>query len=123
VSTNYFSVNGLEPNTVYKYRVQSKNGNSMSDYSETMEQKTLVASTIAKVNANEPLFIVSSNYITIKNVAENAQISVYNLSGTCLFNKTAIVQAETSIPLFTKGIYIVKIQSTKELFSKKIVLF
>jgi hypothetical protein len=118
---NFASASGVI--SVYKYRVQSKNGNSMSDYSETVEQKTLVASSVAKVNANEPIVIVSSNYITIKNIAENAQISVYNLSGTCMFNETAFVQTETSIPLFIKGIYIVKIRSSKELFSKKIVLF
>jgi hypothetical protein len=123
VNSNSYLVTELQPNTVYKYRVQSKNGNSMSDYSETVEQKTLVASSVAKVNANEPIVIVSSNYITIKNVAENAQISVYSLSGTCMFHKTVFVQTETSIPLFIKGIYVVKIRSTKELLSKKIVLF
>ncbi|MFZ4581446.1 MAG: endonuclease [Paludibacter sp.] len=123
VTANYFLVTALEPNTIYKYRVQSKNGNSTSNYSETVEQKTLMSASVTKLNTNEPIVLVSSNYLTIKNVVENASISVFNLSGACVYSKSTLLQTETTIPIFTKGIYIVKIQSTKELFTKKIILF
>jgi len=116
-----YSVENLEPNNTYFYRVKSKLGNSTSAYSDVMELKTLAPNSLNRTVETAPIIKVHNYSLTISNLSNAFFISIYDITGKCILNKPVKNQIETSIPFNQKGIYILRIQTEKEVFTEKIL--
>lgn len=66
--------------------------------------------------------ISSNNKIDIKNCELNAKIEVFNLAGV-LVNTTIAVSSDFSIPIYYKGVYIVKISVESLVDSTKVIVY
>ncbi len=120
IGTKYL-VENLQPNTEYYYRVKSKLGTSTSEFSEVMDAKTLVQTNINKINEDAPKFYKSANTLIISNLNCATSISIFDITGKSIINKHIENQHEESFSFDKKGIYIVRIQSEKAIFTQKIM--
>jgi hypothetical protein len=100
-----YQVTNLEENNLYYYDVIPI-GNS-TNISNRIEVQTTVFSNI-DIHKNKSIYAVSnSTGIALYNLTVNSQIEVYNLLGKCVFT-TQVTDNNISIPLRTKGIYLIK---------------
>jgi endonuclease I len=115
-------VDGLEPNSVYYYDVRAVLGDVVSDFSESISVYTTGASSSADVAVENDVTIGTSfDGINIYGLKGDEQVSIYSLTGVCLFRSQAVADALT-IP-FDRGMYIVAIRNRDStLNGKKIVL-
>ncbi len=119
IGTKYL-VENLQTKTNYYYRVKSKLGTSTSDYSDVMATKTLVQTDINQINEDAPKFYKSENSLIISNLTNAVSISIFDITGKYILNKSVANQHGASILFDKKGIYIVRVQTKNEIFTKKI---
>lgn len=67
----------------------------------------LEAASVGSTLADNGVNVYTENGNIVVNGADNANIEVYNMNGQCVYNGT-----ETTIPVATKGMYIVKVNNT-----------
>jgi hypothetical protein len=62
---------------------------------------------------------LTKDYIKIKGLESNANVSIYNLQGQNLFNRTIAPDETISVSLLPRGLYIVKVNSREGSFETK----
>lgn len=120
VNKNYFTVSGLQPNTNYKFRVQSSRGNATSVSSDVMEQQTLIADGVKNV-ADQMLVCKVANGLKIKNLCVSSVITLFDITGNCIFSKSVFEPTEVFIPIAKQGVFVVKIQTKNRFYTCKIM--
>jgi len=122
VSGTNYTIENLQPNSTYFYRVKSKLGNSTSTYSDVMELKTASSATDTKSISENLIILKHDNTIIINNLENTNFISIYDITGKCIWNKPIINQHQTTIPFSKKGIYLLRIQTKDKVYTEKILI-
>jgi endonuclease I len=114
-------VEGLELNNVYYYNVRAVLGNVVSDFSESMPVYTEMGSNTNLVREDIITIGTSSGEISIYGLKGDEQVSIYSLTGICLFRSQAVADT-LIIPFSNRGMYIVAIQNRdRSINGKKII--
>ncbi|PXV69248.1 putative secreted protein (Por secretion system target) [Dysgonomonas alginatilytica] len=74
-------------------------------------------------NENKPNYSISASNeaILISSVAQGSQIWVFNASGQNIYNKVA-KESFVAVPIRSKGIFIIRIKSSKEIYTTKVIV-
>lgn len=80
-----------------------------------------IYSSLERESTAEYKIHVIDNKIMIKNLTEQAEVSLYSINGVKLFN-TVSSQEYISIPISNKGVYIVLISENNQKVTKKIII-
>ncbi len=124
--TNYI-VKGLSRLTSYSFYVKAKdNMDNLSDKSNTVIVTTTNTTDVADINSNTGNFIIypnpALNYINIdytnEKLVNDLYLTIYNIEGKIIYNKNYKVNGnklseQINTENFNKGIYIVKLSSSK----------
>ncbi|HQF11679.1 MAG TPA: fibronectin type III domain-containing protein, partial [Paludibacteraceae bacterium] len=78
VSGSQFKVEGLNPNSVYFYRVRSTIHPYTSDFSETIQVKTGFPSALENIPASQYKIYISSGDIKLSNLQGNERVQLFN---------------------------------------------
>jgi hypothetical protein len=120
VSGSQFKVSGLNPDTVYFYRVCSTIQPYRSDFSETIEVKTGLFSGGKNVPTYPYIIYVSHDDIKLSNLQGNERIQIFNIAGVCLLDIHSS-GSEMSVGIPQKGIFIVRISNKDFTFTRKLI--
>ncbi|OIP84701.1 MAG: hypothetical protein AUK44_01750 [Porphyromonadaceae bacterium CG2_30_38_12] len=120
ININFALVTNLEPATEYQYQIKSKNGTSVSDYSDAVKVKTNFATALHPTSLKTPYIFINHGIIYIESWSNNTQISIYDMRGSCIFNKNTQEQSSINIPYTRHGVFILKIQNQTVFLTKKL---
>ena len=120
VSGSQFKVEGLNPNSVYFYRVRSTIHPYTSDFSETIQVKTGFPSALENIPASQYKIYISSGDIKLSNLQGNERVQLFNIAGVCLFDQHSS-GSEMSIRIPHRGIFIVRISNKDFTFARKLI--
>jgi len=119
---NKYVVNNLTPNTTYYYRVKSKLGANTSVFSDVMTQKTLISTQNVTLPINRPNIKRINNSLIFSNISEFESVSIFDLTGKCIVNKSVYNNNETTISFDEKGVFIIQIRGEKGIYRDKVML-
>jgi hypothetical protein len=120
VSGSQFKVEGLNPNTVYFYRVRSTIQPYTSDFSEIVEVKTGLASGLRNEPASQYKIYISNGDIKLSNLQGNERVQLFNIAGVCLFDQHSS-GSEMTIRIPHRGIFIIRISNKDFTFARKLI--
>ncbi|MCF0062378.1 T9SS type A sorting domain-containing protein [Dyadobacter chenwenxiniae] len=110
-------------NTNYYYRIKAINAGGSSPYSLI---SIVLANAIITGNESLPggpiIYSAERTLIIELNKSAYAQLQLYNVSGTRQLEAKIGTSSRTSLAHLARGIYIVRIQTGKEVISRKVVL-
>ncbi len=121
VFANKYMVENLQPNTTYSYRIKSKRGVSTSAHSEVMAQKTLVPTGLNAGTKSTPVIFKVNNALKIANLNGSVLVNITDITGKQITSITSENQNEVLVPFNKKGIFIIRIKTTKSIFAQKIL--
>lgn len=114
------NIQGLVPGNTYYYNVRATLGNSVSQVSETTAVHTSISNKLDERNIPAIRLHSRRNGIYVSGLQGSETIQVYSLTGICLFQDKARA-SEMEIPLRQIGIFIIRIQSSANIFTSKIL--
>ncbi len=121
--TSYI-INGIEPGTSYYYKLKSKNIFGLSDFSNiiTANTTTAIEETVLNNLQLYPNPVSKELTIEIDNNNKYVDFEIINSIGQVVYKGNLQEKRTILTSGLTKGIYMVKIQTDKGSFSKKIVV-
>ena len=116
--TTSFNVTGLQPNSVYFYRVKSALGSTYSPYSELMEVKTTEQTGISDLSINLLRIFKQNAEIIVINNETIQQLSVTDINGRKILTDSN--KKTFTIKLPKRGIYIIQLTTGNNTIFRKI---
>jgi len=113
-----YTISGLNEETLFYYRVRTEYDIYISDQSNSISVTTGVAN-ITTFDTEFSIFRESNNVIVRSHNINDGRISLYDIKGT-LLNTGFINNGIINFSVNTPGIYILKYQNSKEVFTKKL---
>ena len=121
-ATNYL-VEGIEPGTVYYYRVNSFNTALISDYSNTMATTTIVSVEDFDIDQVELATYHNNLYInTNKKIESLGEVYIYNIAGQLLTHDQIHSGTNTIDTKVTNQIIMVKLIIEGKIYQKKLLM-
>ena len=126
-NTTTYNVSGLNPGTMYYYRVRAYNIGGTSENSNTISVTTLYTGVDDLQNTPiVKIFSIKNNiYINIKGIENiEGQVNIYNINGEQIISKKLENSTINSIPVnVANSVYIVKIIFNNRIYTKKLFVF
>jgi hypothetical protein len=121
VSGSSYSINELDDNNTYYYRVRNTLGSAISDYSEDMKVETLIDTYLTTGVENPYRFFIQNNQIQLSNLKGNEQVEVYSITGLRMLQKEVGNVNSLNLAFAHKGMFILVISKNGERSVSKFV--
>ncbi len=120
------SITGLEPGTLYKYRLKAYNENGESDFSNIIEVNTEEISNNLDNLCKSNIMIYpnpAKNYINIGGISSKSQIEIFSTDGKKIMSFIVFSDYIIDASNMERGMYIIRISSKELELNKRILIY
>ncbi len=105
-SNNYITIDGLRPNTEYRFQIRSINNSFQSDWSNTVNFSTAEPSSSTSEKFDKTIFHYSANNQLVIHSLTPQEVSIFDINGRLIENLH--LSSEPTYLDLPKGVYILK---------------
>lgn len=120
VTGTTYRIENLEPSTNYFYRVRSVIGNARSEWSEVIQLKTVVASSVDQQAQSKVKWQSSPSGVLFTQLEPGSRLQLHSITGI-LLGDYPVKETSLEIPLSKDQLYIVRLVSPQQIVAFKII--